>query len=246
MLENINPGRSLNLLYIILDSAFVLFFVIFLFLRKRKTAAIVGLMAGVLYYVVDYVFFYHVSHSRVVMFGDANAPEWGYAIYLLWHELSSGITNFALLWLCISKDKDLKLWLLMVIGWWFVCPAISELGGGATISTYRTTTAYHAPMAIILVIGYGALIIYDLIVEKEKRVNVFWLNAIGIGVQFAWESAFLLYGIREWNQSAIPTLIIDSLIETNLGMPYLYAIYMIYEKVRLSRKKEKEELQPKI
>ena len=37
---NITPGRSLNLLYIILDSIFVIFYVCFLFYKKRKDAAI--------------------------------------------------------------------------------------------------------------------------------------------------------------------------------------------------------------
>lgn len=64
---NITPGRSLNLLYIILDSIFVIFYVCFLFYKKRKDVAIIGLIFGVVYYIVDYVFFYHVSRSRVVI-----------------------------------------------------------------------------------------------------------------------------------------------------------------------------------
>lgn len=235
----INPGRSLNLLYIILDSVFVIFYVAFLFYKKRNVAACVGLIAGVVYYIVDYVFFYHVSMSRVVQFNGENASEWEYALYLLWHELSSGITNFSLLWLCLSKDKDLKLWLILVIGWWLVLPAISELGGERNITTYRTTTAYHGVMAIILVIGYLALIIYDFNVPKEKRVNILWLNLIGIGIQFAWEGAFLLYGIRPWNESALPTLIIDSLVETNLGMPYLYVMHTLFYRRWNKREEQK-------
>lgn len=46
---NITPGRSLNLLYIILDSIFVIFYVCFLFYKKRKDAAIIGLIFGVVY-----------------------------------------------------------------------------------------------------------------------------------------------------------------------------------------------------
>lgn len=236
----INPGRSLNLLYIILDSIFVIFYVVFLYWKKRKVAATVGLMAGVLYFIVDYVFFYHVSHSRVVQFDGVDAPEWGYAMYLLWHEFSSGITNFSLLWLCLSKDKDLKLWLTLVIGWWLIVPAMAELGGDRTIVTYRTTTAYHGTMAIILAIGYLALIIYDFVVPKEKRIDILWLNLIGIGIQFAWEGAFLLYGIRPWNEYSIPTLLIDSLVETNLGMPYLYVIHTLFYRKFGSRKEKKE------
>ena len=82
---NITPGRSLNLLYIILDSIFVIFYVCFLFYKKRKDAAIIGLIFGVVYYIVDYVFFYHVSRSRVVIFNGEYASELGYAMYLLWH-----------------------------------------------------------------------------------------------------------------------------------------------------------------
>lgn len=232
---SITPSRSLNCLYIAIDSLFVVFFVVFLFYKKRKEAAIVGLMAGVLYFVVDYVFFYHVSDSRVVLFDGESAPEWGYAVYLLWHELSSGITNFALLWLAVFKDKDLKLWLCLVFGWWLLAPAIAELGGERTIVTYRTTEAYHGWMALIAAIGYIALIVYDFLVPKENRVNVLWLFLIGFGVQFVWEGAFLLYGIRPWDDSSFATLIIDSLVETNLGMPYLYALYRLYEKHKEKR-----------
>lgn len=97
-------------------------------------------------------------------------------------------------------------------------------------------------MAIILAIGYFALIIYDFMVPKEKKVNILWLNLIGIGVQFAWEGAFLLYGIREWNSASIPTLLIDSLIETNLGMPYLYVIYRYYLKKKEEHSKKKNKV----
>jgi len=223
------------LLYIIIDAVFVVGFVILLFVKKRYEAVTVGLLAGVLYYIVDYVFFYRVSGSRVVLFAGENAPECGYALYLLWHELSSGITNFALLWLALSKDRDLKLWLCLVFGWWLLAPAIAELGGERTIVAYRTTEAYHGWMALIAVVGYLGLIVYDLFVSQEKRVNVLWLFAIGFGVQFVWEGAFLLYGIRPWNESSLSTLFIDSLVETNLGMPYLYALHRLYHKKKAEK-----------
>jgi len=241
-LSSIIPSRSLNYFYIIIDSLFILFFVFLLFYKKRHEAAIVGFMAGILYFIVDYVFFYHVSHSRVVIIGGENASEWGYVLYLLWHELSSGITNFALLWLAVSKDKDLKLWLFLVFSWWLLAPAIAELGDERTIVTYRTTTAYHGWMALIATVGYFGLIIYNFLVPKEKRVNVLWLFLIGFGIQFVWEGAFLLYGIRPWNDSSFATLIIDSLVETNLGMPYLYVLHRLYTRLkeRVASKKSSE------
>lgn len=53
------------------------------FIRKEKMQYIIGLVFGVVYYIVDYVFFYHVSRSRVVIFNGEYASELGYAMYLL-------------------------------------------------------------------------------------------------------------------------------------------------------------------
>jgi len=46
--------------------------------------------------------------------------------------------------------------------------------------------------------------------------------AIGIGVQFAWEASLLINGIRPalWQP-----IVVNSLIETNLGIPYTYYIH---------------------
>ena len=46
--------------------------------------------------------------------------------------------------------------------------------------------------------------------------------AIGILVQFGWEFVLAVTGIR--NQS-LQTLLVNSLLETNLGLPYLYLIH---------------------
>lgn len=226
-MADIIPSRELNLLYIILDSVFLLIYLVFLLAKRKRMTVLVGALAAILYFVVDYVFFYKVTGSRTVSINGENATETQYFFYLLWHEVSSGFTNFTLLWLLLSKDKDIKIWVILVVGWWLLLPAIAELGGDRNIACARTTTSYHAPMAIIMAIGYLFLIIYNLFVAKNKaeQINIIRLFLIGFFVQFAWEGAFLLYGIRPWNENSIPTLLIDSLIETNLGMPYLYFIH---------------------
>lgn len=230
-LESIVPSRTLNLLYIILDSIFLVVFLVLLLLKRKYLTVSIAAFGGILYWVVDYVFFYHVSGSRVLTISGVEAEEWQYAIYLLWHELSSGFTNFALIWLCLSKDKNLKEWLILVFGWWLVCPAIAEIGGERIIATARTTTAYHAPMAIITVVGYILIIAYNLFGKKGwPKANILYLLLVGVGIQAVWEGAFLLYGIRPWNDSAIQTWIVDSLIETNLGMPFFYFIHLFLSK----------------
>ena len=70
--------------------------------------------------------------------------------------------------------------------------------------------------------------------RKKVKINLLWLNLIGISVQFSWEFALLINGIRPLNQSSIITLIINSLLETNLGMPIIYGIFLMLEKYKLN------------
>ena len=61
--------------------------------------------------------------------------------------------------------------------------------------------------------------------KNNSKINILWLMGIGIGVQFAWEACLLLNGIRPpmWKP-----LVINSLIETNLGMPFVWYIHQYY------------------
>ena len=181
---------------------------------------------GILYFIVDYGYFYLISGSRVVSIDGIVQDNLYTALVLLWMSLSYGITNFAFIWLCLSKDKYLKYWLILIVGWWLVAPSIATLGGENNIQTYRTTNQYHGAMAIILVVGYLGLIIYYMFKKEHKMMNILWLILIGVSVQFAWEFALLINGIRPMNENSIQTLLVNSLIETNLGMPYIYLIYL--------------------
>ena len=86
-------------------------------------------------------------------------------------------------------------------------------------------------MAIILFVGYLGLILWNLFCKnRQNRVPIPWLLAIGILVQLGWEAGLLLGGIRsagfESFGAKMNTLIVNSLLETNLGMPYVYAIFI--------------------
>ena len=55
--------------------------------------------------------------------------------------------------------------------------------------------------------------------------------AIGVLVQFAWEFSLLVGGIRsaeftDWGQK-LTTLVVNSLLETNLGAVPIYCIYAL-------------------
>lgn len=222
--SEIVPARNLNSLYIILDIMFLLFFMCLLVYKKRHLTAIFAFSGGILYFLVDYGLFYLVLGTREV--NGAN-PFW----FLLWLSLSYGITNFAWIWLCLKKDEHLLEWLVLIVSWWICCPLIVENFGGSfsMISISRGTTKYHGIMAIFLVVGYTILCIYNMITKKQK-INISRLMIIGITVQFGWEFSLLITGIRPNANNYLNTLIINSLVETNMGLPYLYLIYLFITK----------------
>lgn len=79
-------------------------------------------------------------------------------------------------------------------------------------------------MGIVLVISYLILIVIQL--NKENSfVNILYLCLIGFSVQFGWEFALLVNGIRPMNEASIKTLLVNSCLETNLGMPAIYSIF---------------------
>ena len=219
--------RQFEPLYIWLDICFLLVLFTLLMVKKKYTTVIVGVLAGILYMLVDYGIFHLVCHSRSISEGNSL-----FAV-LLWMSLSYGFTNFTWIWLWISKDKHLFEWSFFILSWWFCCPLIVRtFGNGENLITIqRTTGEYHGYMAVILFAGYLGLIIWNLLqAEKKRRIFIPWLLAIGILVQFGWEAALLLGGIRSAGFASmaekLAPLIVNSLLETNLGMPYIYLIYL--------------------
>lgn len=221
--------RAFSPLYIWLDIAFLIVFAGLLLYKKKYMTLTVGAIFGLVYFAVDYGIFHLICGSRSI--SDGYSLFW----VLLWMSVSYGFTNFVWIWLWISKDKHLLEWSGLILLWWFVCPIITKTfaPGDEMIVIQRTTGEYHGYMALLLLVGYLGVIIYNLWQkEKMKRINIPWILAIGILVQFSWEAGLLLGGIRSAGFTALADilspLIINSLLETNLGMPFIYLIYIAY------------------
>ena len=227
-MEDIIARRQFDPLYIWLDIAFLIVFATLLIIRRKYATVAVGILFGFIYFAVDYGIFHLVFHARSISEGHS------LFLVLLWMSMSYGFTNFVWIWLWISKDKRLFEWSALILFWWLCAPMIAAtFGKNDPIIIQRTTGSYHGYMAIILFLGYLALIVWNLFQrEKTKRVNIVWLLAIGILVQFGWEAGLLLGGIRsagfENFSDKLLTLVTNSLLETNLGMPYIYAIFVAW------------------
>ena len=210
-------ARTLNLLYIILDIGFLTLLGFLLLKMKKKMAFIFGIAGALIYFIVDYGGFYLLLGTRII--SGAN-PFW----FELWLSTSYGFTNFVWIWLFLNKEKRIVEWsALLIIGWLAEALIAQSLGASLpVISISRGTSSYHAIMAIILFVGYLYVIIRNLTSNEEERLPILRMLFIGILVQFSWEAVLLITGIRPqgWNP-----LIIDSLLETNLGIPYLFFIH---------------------
>lgn len=219
--------RVFNPLYIYLDIVFLLGLCGLLIAKKKYLTLLWGIAGGILYMIVDYGIFHLLTHSRHIEGGDL---FW----VLLWMSMSYGITNFVWIWLWFSKDKHLLEWSLLIWIWWIAAPMLASTFGAnlPNIKIWRETGAYHGYMALILILGYGAAIIYNLFQKKrERRFPLGWMLAIGILVQFAWEFSLLVGGIRSAEFASfgekLNTLVVNSLLETNLGAVPIFCIYAL-------------------
>lgn len=210
-------ARTLNTLYIYLDIIWLLAYAAILVYNRRYLAVIAGAAGGLIYFAVDYGIFYLALGTRIISGADP-------FLFLLWLSISYGFTNFAWIWLLLDKDGMAVEWSTLTITGWVAVAALSQNFGSffPVVSIQRGTTGYHGMMALILLAGYTYLILKNLKSKPGEKVNILHLLAIGVGVQFSWEFILLISHIRP---TGILPLIVNSLVETNLGMPYLYLIH---------------------
>ena len=238
MTSEVIAARTFQSLYIWLDLAFLVAFVVLLVWQRKYQALILGAIGGVIYFVADYGIFLQLLGTRTI---TGASPFW----VLLWLSLSYGLTNFAWIWLLLDRDKHVLEWSLFIVAGWLCVALLSQQFGydAVPITTRRGTGQYHGVMALILFLGYAGLIVYNLRLGRARGGSggpeagrgddgtraggrepapILRILVIGILIQLSWEAVLAISGIRtfSWN-----TLIVNSLVETNMGLPYLWLIH---------------------
>ena len=241
-LDYVQPTRNFSLAYVILDSIFIVGFLALLFLSKRRLTAIWALLGGVLYWVVDFGIFYLATGSRqIYSYLLSSSSELtllgagGTGLILFWMSMSYGILDFAFIWLWLSKDKHALDFSLLIVAWWIACPLLASFINGLDpnilcFMTTRSTSKYHGIMGLILIVGYAIVIVMNIFKKNGEQIPVLRLFIIGFMAQFLWEFLLYIFGVRSQNYDndlgrELSTLLTDSLLETNLGMPYIYFIH---------------------
>jgi hypothetical protein len=218
IVSEVIAARTMNALYVWLDLAFLFVLLVVLLWTRRYQAIIAGVIGGAVYMVVDYGIFYRLLGTRTVEGAD---PFW----FLLWLSVSYGFTNLAWIWLWLDRDHRAAEWSIFIASGWLAVALLSSSFGSGTseISIMRGTADYHGIMALLLFVGYVILCVGN-IRQKDpaKRAPLLWILAIGILVQFTWEAVLAITGIRNLS---LNTIVVNSLLETNMGLPYLYLIH---------------------
>lgn len=237
--KEIIAQRVFSPLYITLDSVFVAGLLVALFVKKRYLTALFSIFGGILYMIVDYGIFHLALRTRSIENGNL---FW----VLLWMSMSYGITNFALIWIWLNKDELYREFTAAIWVWWICCPMITATFGGnmTQIKIQRTTGSYHGYMALIMIVSYLGIIIYNFTrKDKTQKFNVVWLFTLGVLAQLGWEVGLLVGGIRsaEFDPfTKIMTLVTNSLVETNLGLPAIYCIYLAVTSKSTEQLKKRE------
>ncbi len=239
----VQPTRNFSLAYIIIDALFVVSFVVILFLSKRKVTAYWALAGGLLYFIVDFGIFYAALGSRQIYsyVGDSSNVNLLSSLntmwVLLWMSMSYGITDFAFIWIWLNNDKRKIEYSSLIVVFWICCPLIASFINNLNpnmvyFETTRSTDKYHGIMGLIMLVGYFIIILMNIFSKKEEKIPIIRLFVIGFMAQFLWEFILLVFNIRSQTYSSdilrtLSTLIQDSLVETNLGMPYIYFIHKV-------------------
>ncbi|OGO14508.1 MAG: hypothetical protein A2Z02_03945 [Chloroflexi bacterium RBG_16_48_7] len=218
----ITAARAFNALYIYLDIIWLVIFAAILLWRRKYLAIFAGIAGSIIYFIADYGIFFLILKTRVITGAD---PLW----FLMWLSISYGFTNFAWIWLLLDRDGNAVEWSVLTITAWIAVAMLSLTFGSGfqVVTSARGTAAYHGILALILVVGYLYLVIHNLRSKKADKINILRLLAIGIGVQFSWEAILLISGIRP---IGFMPLIVNSLVETNIAMPYLYIVHKAVSK----------------
>lgn len=94
--------RQFAPLYIWLDTAFLIVFMILLMWRKKYMTVAVGLVMGVVYMLVDYGIFNLLLGTRSISEGHS------LFLVLLWMSMSYGFTNFAYMALDVTGQASFR------------------------------------------------------------------------------------------------------------------------------------------
>jgi hypothetical protein len=218
--------RSLGFDFIYFDLIFIGIWIYFLIRRKYWLPIIWGLCGWLIYIFVDYILWYLITQTRD--YNESIDPF----IFFLWFCFSPGFVQFAYVFMMFEKRnrKDLVFFtLLFYIGW--ICVSVGsqlipmddrliEVSRNMNVANQR----FNETIMVIINIFIGLILWFK---KKLRLEDLLYIFLVGILVEFSLELSLSISGIRQaqgfWS---IELLVINTLLEFNLGIILMYLIWV--------------------
>jgi len=207
--------RRFQVDYLLFDTIFMALWVYLLLRRKRREALYVGLICGLAFYVIDGI----IWTATGVREYELPAAGLKFPVDFMM-DVSYGIVGFGWAWMAFEHKslQDLAFWTVVLFGGWLMIPFASRL---VPLADARVVTVRHMASRVwlhvaVVAIGYAAL--FALGFSTRRVLYVFW---VGCMLAFMMEFSLLVAGIRSFS---LHLLAYETLILTNMGIPYLYII----------------------
>ncbi len=225
-MTNVVVARSFGLDYIYLDIIFLIIWILFLVKKKYWIPIAWGLLGWFVYLFTDYILWYLITQTRQYI-GPLDP-----LIFFIWFCFSPGFVQFSYVILMFEKRNrhDLLFFtFLFYIGWIIVSVGSQLLPIDDTvIRVYRDMNVDNQRFNMTMMVFVNIIIAVFLYIKKRLRLeDVLYLFLVGTLVEFALELTLAVSGIRQeqgtWN---LGLMILNSLIEFNLGIVLIYLLWV--------------------
>lgn len=222
-------SRTIGVDFIYFDILFLTIWIGFMIKKKYWIPIIWGLVGFVTYLICEVVIWYWLMGVRHYT-GPINV-----ALFFIWFSFSAGFAQFSYVFVMMEKrsKKEIIFWtVLFYIGWTFVSVGSQYIPINDTIimvSREMNEGNQRLSMSIMtiinLILGLG------LAYKKKIRIqDVVYLFIVGILVEFCLEFTLSISGIRqEQGTWSLELMIINTLIEFNLGIIIMYLIFAAFK-----------------
>lgn len=207
--------RRFEIDYLVFDTLFMIVWIYLLLQHKRRGPLLVGLICGLMFYAIDGI----IWTATGVREYELPAAWLKFPVDFMM-DISYGIVGFGWAWIAFEQKsvRDVVFWTAVLFGGWLIIPFASKW---IPLIDVQVVTIRHMARRVwlhiaVVVIGYAALLALG---YSFKQVR--YLFGVGCMLAFMMEFSLLVAGVRTFNLSL---LAYETLILTNMGIPYLFII----------------------
>jgi hypothetical protein len=214
--------RNFGIDYIFFDLVFLVIFHVLLIRYKKIIPLIAFWLGGLAIFCIDWGFWLQVFNIRELNLPAAFIPGlpqyWRVFVFMFWFSFSYGLM-FSWMFLMFEYRKQGVWWTLLLWGGWLLVGLLSQYIPlwDDPVMTMRHMGGSRLIQAIIVAVGY--ILLFVLRYDWKK---ILYLFMVGFLCHFMMESSLWISGIRP---GSFFVMMVNSLLESNMGVPVLFILY---------------------